>query len=83
MSTAGKSVWVMSYGHVGREVEAARANKLEMSRTLGIEPVTKTIYYVSTSVDGFIAGANDSLDSVPSVVLRRLWQSHLRGQTGL
>jgi dihydrofolate reductase len=25
-------------------------------------PVTKTIYYVSTSIDGFIAGADDSLD---------------------
>ena len=25
-------------------------------------PVTKTIYYVSTSIDGFIAGAGDSLD---------------------
>ena len=24
--------------------------------------MTKTIYYVSTSIDGFIAGASDSLD---------------------
>jgi hypothetical protein len=28
----------------------------------GSIPVTKTIYYVSTSIDGFIAGASDSLD---------------------
>jgi hypothetical protein len=28
----------------------------------GSIPVTKTIYYVSTSIDGFIAGAGDSLE---------------------